>query len=253
MVDYIKRTYESTAETLVSLLENKEIIYDLLWGLFKPNSLVYTTYSGTGKPQCVKYDSSEEKKTRQGQKYCNLECRYLNFDGKELGEASIQLKIPKFHATKRINALKAFPLQYYRDLNRVKVDLVQCGRKFVALRGSHHRHCHGPAFFMEDGSPVQKSINSRVMIDAAFFQEINPNSDSRPHVTEPAGMEWVKGSSGGWHLSSESSSGLPSRQIKSTGIELVELKDDELLICCPTVLGFSFYDKLWGKILSFHQ
>jgi hypothetical protein len=29
------------------------------------------------------------------------------------------------------------------------------------------------------------------------------------------------------------------------------LKEDELLICCPTVPGFSLGDKLWGEILSF--
>jgi hypothetical protein len=252
LVDYIKRTYESTAETLVSLLESKEITYDLLWGLFKPNSLVYTTCFGTGKPRCVKYDSSEEKETRDGDKYRNLECRYIDFNGEELGEASIQLKIPKFQGTKRINALKAFPLQYHRDVNRVTADLVQCGRKFVRLRGPHHRHCHGPAFLMdENGHPVQKSINSRVMIDAAFFQEINPNSGSRPRVTVPADKEWVWDSSGEWHLSSEFSSGPPLRQVKSIGIEPVELKEDELLICCPTVPGFSLGDKLWGEILSF--
>jgi hypothetical protein len=42
---------------------------------------------------------------------------------------------------------------------------------------------------MKDGKPVQKSSNSRVMINAAFFQEIKPNGGSRPRVTEPADME----------------------------------------------------------------
>jgi hypothetical protein len=219
LIDHIKKTYTSTAETLVSPFESNEITYDLLWGIFKPNSLVYTTYFGTGKPRCVKYDSSKEKETRDGLKYRNLDCCYLGFDSEEFGEASIQFKIPKFQGTKRINALTAFPLQYHRDLNRVKADLIQCGRKFEPLRGSHYRYCHGPAFFIDEaGRPVQKSINGRVMIDAAFFQEINPDSSSRPHVTKP---------------------------------ELLKLGEDELLICCPTVPGFSFGNKLWGKILSF--
>jgi hypothetical protein len=104
---------------------------------------------------------------------------------------------------------------------------------------------------MKDGEPVQKSINGKVMIDAAFFQEVNPYSGSRPRVTEPAHMEWVGGSSGEWHLSSESSSGPSSRQVKSIGIEPIELEEDELLICCPTVPGFSLGDKLWGEILYF--
>jgi uncharacterized protein DUF7025 len=29
------------------------IIYGLLWALFKPSTLVYTTCLGTGKPRCV--------------------------------------------------------------------------------------------------------------------------------------------------------------------------------------------------------
>ena len=79
----------STTETLVLLLESKEIIYNLLWGLFKPNSLVYTTCVGTSKPQCVKYNSSKEKKTQDKLKYHNLDCHYLDFDSKEFGEALI--------------------------------------------------------------------------------------------------------------------------------------------------------------------
>jgi hypothetical protein len=33
-------------------------------------------------------------------------------------------------------------------------------------------------------------------------------------------------------------------QVKSDGIELDDLTESDLLVCCPTVLGFSFGDKL---------
>ena len=46
-------------------------------------------------------------------------------------------------------------------------------------------------------------------------------------------------------------SGLPPgygpSQVKSNGVEPAELTEDDLLICCPTVLGFSFGEKLWGE------
>jgi len=89
LVDYIKRTYKSTTETLVSLLESKEITYNLLWGLFKLNSLVYATCFSTSKPRYIKYNSSEEKETQDRDKYRNLECRYIDFNSEELGKASI--------------------------------------------------------------------------------------------------------------------------------------------------------------------
>lgn len=250
LLDYLKSAYQSTTATLVALLERKEITYDLLWALFKPNSLVYTTCFGTGKPRCVKYDSGDEKDTREGEIYWNMACRYLDFNNDVFGEASITIRIPHFHGTKRINALKAFPLQYHRDEKRARVELVRCGRKFVSLRGTHHRRCHGPAFYVENGTPVQKSINGRIMIDATFFQEIKPNTGSRPRVTEAVGMESVMRSSDQWQLSRGISTCHSSSEGKPIGIEPVELEDDELLICCPTVPGFSLSDKLWGEICT---
>jgi hypothetical protein len=44
------------------LLKKREIIYDLIWAFFKPNMVLYTIYVGIGKPRCVKYDFSEERK-----------------------------------------------------------------------------------------------------------------------------------------------------------------------------------------------
>jgi hypothetical protein len=102
-------------------------------------------------------------------KYYNLECRYLDFDSEKFSEASIKAKIVKFLGTRPINALEAFLLQHYTNRKRVKADLIECGRKFASLRGSYHRRCHGPAFFIRIGKAVQVVINSQVVIDAAFF------------------------------------------------------------------------------------
>jgi len=110
LIDYIKTEYRATTQHLASLLQSGQITYNLLWALFKSNSSVYTTCSGTGRPRCVKFNFGEEKETIEGEKYFNLDCCYLDFDGERLGEADIKLKIPKFHGTKHINALQAFPL-----------------------------------------------------------------------------------------------------------------------------------------------
>jgi hypothetical protein len=56
-----------------------------------------------------------------------MECRYIDFDSEAFGDASLNLVIPEFHGTKRINALTAFPLQYHADESSVKADLLKCG------------------------------------------------------------------------------------------------------------------------------
>ncbi|PVH68430.1 P-loop containing nucleoside triphosphate hydrolase protein [Cadophora sp. DSE1049] len=229
LIGSIREIDMPTTQRLLPLLEHGEITYDLLPMLFKPNTPVYTTCFGTKKPRCVMYDSAEEKNTRSKNKYLSMDCRLFDFDGKAFGKASIELVIPKFRGTKRINTLPAFPLKYHPDENQVKSDFVKCGRKFVRLIGTHHCHCQGEAFFMEDGDPVRVSVDSRVMVDANFFWKMNPNY-TRPRANL-AGTRWVSPPRSG--------------QVKCDDIELFELKEDELLICCATVPGFSLDEKLW--------
>jgi hypothetical protein len=244
LINYVRTTYATTTQRLDCLLPNGEITYDLLWALFKPNSLVYTTCNGTRKPRGVKCNFGEEKETSSGAKYWNIACQYLDFDGEEFGEASINLGIVKFRGVRRINTLEAFPLQYHPDEKRVRADLVKCGRKFVFLIGTHYCHLQGKAFYMEKGEPepVRILINSRIMVDAAFFRKINPNY-FMPKVTS---VETVS-----YNLSDFAYDPLwkPPAQVKSKGVNPAEITEDKLLICSPTISGFSFGDKLWGEIL----
>lgn len=164
LMDNIRSEYKTTAESPTPLLENNEIIYALLWTLFKPNDIVYTTCFGTGKQRCVIFDYGEEKTTVDGTKYYRMECRYLDFNGKAFGEALTQLSTPKFRGTKRINTLKAFPLQYHQDVRAAKAELIECGRKVVWLMRAHHYHYQGEAFFIEKDGPVQSHVNHRIMV-----------------------------------------------------------------------------------------
>lgn len=110
-----------------------------------------------------------------GTKYWSLGCSYLDFNGEDLGWLPIELKIAKFRGIKHINALEAFPLQYHAEATTVRADLLECGRKFMSLRGTHHRYCNGSAFYVRDGQQVEVRIDSRIMVDAAYFRKMNPN------------------------------------------------------------------------------
>ena len=247
LLDFIKTTYQSTTHRLLSLLENDEITYDLLWALFKPNSMVYSTCFGTGKPRCVRYDDGEESETGNGLKYYKMACRYLDCDGQVFGEAAIDLAILKFRGKRRINTLKTFPPQYHRDERGMKADLIECGRRFVSMLGAHHRHCRGTAFYMKDGEPVKVPVDSRVMLDAAFFRKMNPNYN-RPQPNELAKKKTDNG--GRFQLFSESSNERSLHQIKGNGVDPTQIEENDLLICCPTMPGFGLGDKLWCMTLS---
>jgi hypothetical protein len=93
---------------------------------------------------------------------------------------------------------------------------------------------------MHEGDPVTVSVDSRVMVDADFFWQMNPNY-SRPRA-DLAGNRIQKASS-----YQGSPPPPPLKPVQSEDIEPAELAEDDLLICCPTVLGFSFGEKVWGE------
>lgn len=138
LIEYIKTTYKLISERLLSLLERKEITYDLLWALFKPGSEVYSTCEGTRVARCIICDHGEEKVESNGSKYFLVETHYLDFDGKVLGEATAKYKVPQFRGAIRIDLLRAYPFQFHPNSEETRKDLIECGRTFVSLIGIHH-------------------------------------------------------------------------------------------------------------------
>ena len=195
------------------------------------------------------YDNGEEGETSNGSKYYKMECRYLDYDGQVFGETSINLAIVKFPGKKRISTLNAFPLQYHPDEKAMKAHLIDCGRKFVSMLGTHHRYCRGTEFYMKDGEAMTVSVDSCVMLDAAFFRKMNPNYTR----SQPNELVKEKTDHDGWaEMFSESSNEGSLDRIKGNGVEPTHIKESDLLICCPTVPGFGLGDKLWSINLSFH-
>ena len=244
LLGFIKTAYASTIECLGPLLEKRQITYDLLWMLFKPNTLAYTKCFGTGQPRCVRYEFGEEKKTKDGVEFFLVKARYLDFDGKMLGETSSEHAIEKFRGAKQITALDVFPLEYHPGEKHVRAQLSEYGRKFLSMMDIHLREYEGRAFYIEKGRVVQIFIKSRIVVDAAYFREENPNY-TRPSIKESNG-----GTSTGWVLIDldELDEEEPSLA-QGSGMDPSEVKGDDLLICSPTVPGFSLGNSRWGEHL----
>jgi len=172
-------------------------------------------------------------------------CRYLDFDGKVFGEASTAFGIEKFRGTQRINSLGVFPLQYHHSEEDTRALLDKCGRKFLKLMDVHHCQYQGIAFYMKKKVPVKVFVDSKIMVDAAYFREANPNY-ARPSINEPdpPGISWVT-------FAPEDSRKGSSDSVRSNGMDPSEVRGDDLLICSPTVLGFGLGNKLWGERLIF--
>ena len=245
LVDYIKKTYTLTTERLGPLLEKRQITYDLLWTLCKPNNLAYTKCFGTGQSRCVRYEFGEERTATGGVKYFYIKTRYLDFDGKVFGESSCDHAIEKFRGAKPITALKVFPLQYHQNERDTRARLTECGKKFLSMMDVHHYQYQGTAFYISrEKKVVQIFVKSRILVDATYFREENPNYE-RPSIKESD----ESSSDSGWTLLGSDESSEKSASVKSNGMDPSEVKGDDLLICSPTVPGYSLGNKQWGEYL----
>jgi hypothetical protein len=240
LVDFIKTTHTSVAEHLASLLRKKEIAYDLLPALFKPNSETYTACRGTKEPRCFKYNFGEERMEANGSRFFYIEGRYIDFDGKMFGEANIKRSIPKFRGTKRIDSLEAYPLRFHMQPEVIRKELIKRGRMFCSLRGVHHRQYDGIAFYVkEKGEIASQHVKSRVMVDATFFQQMKPDYPApRVHRSDGDVID---------------SFGAPDQsdgRVRYVDMDPEAMEDHELLVCSPSVLGFSLDDKLFCEFYS---
>jgi len=246
LMEYIGAAYISTSSRLASLLKNREITYDLLWALFKPNMEIYTTVLDAEKPACCRYDSGKERTTSSGIPYFHVECRLLDFNGQVFGEVSTALGIGKFQGAKRVDRLEAFPLEFHAHQKEMREYFVRCGRQFASLTGQHHVRYRGNAFYIEKGEYVEVPVDSRIMVDVASFRKINPNY-TRPHINE---LARPSSSIDTYIFFSDD---IKAEEVKTNSLDTTAMSEGDLMICSQTVYGWSFGNKRWCKLSSLEQ
>lgn len=235
--------YASITERLGLLLKKHQIIYDLLQTLCKPNTLAYIICFGTGQLRYIKYEFKEEKTIKDRIKYFYVKARYFDFDGKVFGETLSDYAIKNFRRAKQITALEVFPLEFYLGEKHVRAYLTKCGRKFLSIIDVYYCEYEGKVFYIEKERVVEIFIKSRVVVDAAYFQEENPNY-SRPSIKESK-----KDLNSQIVIDFNEVTKKLTSPAKGNGIDPLEVKRDNLLTYSLTVPRFSLNNRRWGKYL----
>ncbi|KAF9638151.1 putative aaa family atpase protein [Lasiodiplodia theobromae] len=168
--------YDETKKTLYPMLEAGNITFDLLWALFKPNTIAYTTtYGAVEHPRCFKVDyATKESSFIRGDWY-SIEGRYLEYDGKTFGLGELEINVDSFKGPRKITSLSTYPLRYHKDPDGIRTQLIERGKRFVTMTGMNYRFHKGLAFEKRKKMVLKHNINGRVMIDPAIFRRINPN------------------------------------------------------------------------------
>jgi hypothetical protein len=197
LLKYLDEDYTSVRKALKPMLKAGTITYELVWALFKPNTIAFApTYANKDDPRCFRVDASYEYESWLTQaKSMVVDGKYLEYDGKSFGLGDHQVQIQAFKGHKKITSLAAYPLKYHKDpevsrsvpamsfeirsmtntLQGIREQLIHRGKKFAALQGMNYRLQKGIAYMKHKNNVVRFNINGRVMIDPAIFRRINPN------------------------------------------------------------------------------
>ncbi|PLB42709.1 uncharacterized protein BDW47DRAFT_121810 [Aspergillus candidus] len=176
LIKYLDIDYADTKKTLYPMLDNNTITFDLLWALFKPNTIAYSpTYGNQDEPRAFKIEYATKESSFMKGTWYSIEGRYLEYDGKSFGMGTMAAEVESFKGTRKITTLGCYPLKYHRESEDVKAQLIERGKKFVSLRGMNYRFHKGMGFYKKKRTVIKVNINGRVMIDPAIHRRINPN------------------------------------------------------------------------------
>lgn len=158
------------------MVENGLITFDLLWALWKPDTLAFTsTYGSHDEPRVFKVEVAEKHYGIMKGEYYYIEGKYFEYDGKQFGYGSMSQEVGSFRGARKITSLGCYPLKYHKDEAQLRKDLIERGKKFVSLGGVHYRSHQGMAYCKKKKAIVKVNINGRIMVDPSIHRRINPN------------------------------------------------------------------------------
>jgi len=263
------------------MLEAGIITFEYLWALFKPNTILYSsTYGDDEEPRAFKAIYSKENASMMKGRWYSIESKYLEYDGKNFGMATVHAEVPAFTGARKISSLPCYPIYYHKDAEKARQELVERGKKFVALQGMNYKTYTGMCYVKKEDKVLKVDVHGRIMVDPAIFRRTNPNyplstvkpfesevdesshiidedntnvttsSDSRGQPT-PASEDFDKHKQfkvvkhdDGKHILIE----IGSEEAAQATIENSTQKiftEEQLLVASSTAVGFSFSEKLW--------
>lgn len=269
-IKYVDIDFDDTKKKLYPLLKAGKITYDLLWTIFKPGEIIYTPdYEGDGEPHCMKYRSSSYNKCKG---YFGITGSIIKFDDDKIGMATNVNTLYGFRGSKPITSLHCYPFRYHPQQREIRQNLIERGKKYIECQGIHHRRYDGFAYlYVEERQRMMKmNVNGRIMVDFVNFKKNMPNyydlnldaRDGDLETTRKKDEEditnhtfaVIKTKAGIYHVAKietdeEGNETTPECEIEEDKIDPiyknVRICEDELLLCCPVVYGFSFSQKSW--------
>ena len=130
----VQEDYESTILNVDSLLENREITWDLIWAICPPKAtFLAPRYGLMHQMQAFYVAGSSYEQRPNNTRYFRVNGKIISHDGSDFGWGNISIEIDQFEGARPLTSLDAFPLEYKPDFEAVRDKLVARGFAYVSI------------------------------------------------------------------------------------------------------------------------
>ena len=221
------------------LVANGVVTFDSIWTIFEPGILVF--YQTEGHDRIYKLKSGNYQTTNCGKTY-RMQCEYIDFDGEDFGVGYDNVVIPSFAGTAPITKLPAYPLDRHVQCESLEKKLLARGKLFEAYKGYHFKAYQGTAIGQGMFGPIRYNVDSRIIIDTQAHNRFNPNRKVNLQKLTPGESQ------SNFEQDSDNSVDYldDDEELETPRVTVAEgLSEEQLLICVPSLRGYSLKDKKW--------
>ena len=146
-LQYMNKVLREEITCYDNMFRNKDVSpgieFKYLWMAFRPGSLLCEKVDNVD----VAYRLREMTKRQldDGSEHWRLCIDVLAYDGESLGYIHNDVKIQHYDGIKPLVELQVFPLNYHRERDSVKANILARGKRYVSLSGIHHCMYEGVA------------------------------------------------------------------------------------------------------------
>ena len=163
-LEYMEKTLHQEIKLFKKFMPNASTSPELehchLWMAFKPGCLVYEKIEGIELVSRLRsiYDTEEEDSEKI--KFWDLSTERILFSGSDIGFVHHSIQINRYDGCRPLCELTAFPLHFHPENKRIRHDLLERGRKFLSLCGTHHCFYDGPADMYQSWAPKAYNLEA---------------------------------------------------------------------------------------------
>ncbi|GAA6041759.1 hypothetical protein JCM8097_008317 [Rhodosporidiobolus ruineniae] len=233
-----------------------QISDELLWAVFKRNSLAVTAHDVSGERQGFRITHASYMKTSDGPVFA-VSGTFREWTGSKYKKTHISVRVPKFNGLQPFSALPIEPLEPGLPLHN---ELTARGKRYCELTGDAG---DGGCRFLNYGGVLMQSIGGRsekrvirlraegrAVVDVKSYRRMNPSDYISPR-DDRYDAEDDYGDHYGYRRDDDGYGGhrhVPRRSAAASPTFSNALPPAELCLLPPTVFGFSLVHREWGEL-----